>query len=461
MAGVLCTLSLLNAHLKDFSGEIKDPSTLSNLYASSLTKFLNYAAAFQANEATMYRSAKKLGIESFLIDLRHLCAHGKQQVSLEVFRRSLQYCFEWIRKFYWEKEIKNISDAVAEDVCYDSVLVEKLKELFPVYDAFTKLAHNKIFSFGDASVDDLDQDQWSAINKFKNGHNFNSVLQGHNIVTLKLSKIIESSRMRLSPKTFFNEMFKWCRFLLRFNEPLDNRTDENDGSEEESSPTKRRKRDSNTIVNLFQPLIWHLAKNDFLNEFIHHLNHISINEKDDISKRKSAQLWLMVIFESFTYYQNYCKFTNNNGIWEKKITNDVRNIYSYQLDADLKKVFIFVGTQMLPSSLKYSRSFFTNILNNVDKENEDICFSLLPFIYPPLSSEQTEKIIALIKIKTTDIRSKKISSENIFTVEDLFSSSVSKADKDSTEIKDNIIWEKSSDNIEWSTHPIGGEFLAF
>lgn len=100
----------------------------------------------------MYRSAQKLGIDSFLIDLRHLCAHGKAMPSLEVFRKSNSYCLEWIRKFFWEKELENVSDASSKDIRYDAALAEALKKILPFYDTLAELLRKNIVDFEDVSA---------------------------------------------------------------------------------------------------------------------------------------------------------------------------------------------------------------------------------------------------------------------------------------------------------------------
>ena len=84
-AGIQCTIALLDASVKDNEETTLDSFTLNILYSTSLTKFVNFAASFQMGQGTMYKSAYFLGIDSFIIDLRHLCAHGKQTPNLEVF----------------------------------------------------------------------------------------------------------------------------------------------------------------------------------------------------------------------------------------------------------------------------------------------------------------------------------------------------------------------------------------
>lgn len=119
------------------------------------------------------------------------------------------------------------------------------------------------------------------------------------------------------------------------------------------------------------------------------------------------------------------------------------------------QVFIFVGTQLLPSSLKYSRDFFNQVLNNVDENSVEIALNLLPFVNPPLTSQQLDEINGLIRIRTNSTRqSQKPVDDKVYKVEDL-APSLKLSLKAENE---NVIWKKSLDNIDWSLQPIGTEF---
>lgn len=94
---------------------------------------------------TMYMTAKELGIESFLVDLRHLCAHGQVMPSLDVFQRTAVYCLNWLHTFYWKREINLIQNATVEDVRQKSFVEfeETVIELFTIYDSATEALYRK------------------------------------------------------------------------------------------------------------------------------------------------------------------------------------------------------------------------------------------------------------------------------------------------------------------------------
>lgn len=104
----------------------------------------------------MYMSAKQLGIESFLVDLRHLCAHGQVMPSLDVFRRTADYCLNWLHTFYWTREVETIQNATVDDIRLKTTIEfeEKVIRMFNVYDLVTEAMYRR-YRF----VDDLNADE--------------------------------------------------------------------------------------------------------------------------------------------------------------------------------------------------------------------------------------------------------------------------------------------------------------
>lgn len=469
--GVLCTLTLLNVLIKDKSGTMAaDPHTLNTLYSSTITKFINFATSFRSF-GTMYKSAYQLGIDSFLIDLRHACAHGKQTPTLEVFRRSHKYCLEWIKNFYWSKELLNISDVTIKSVRFDSALESKLNSILPFYDALAELLHKNIETFEDLALCDPAMNRWPLMQAYMKENRLQNFPQAFRHLTKVLAKIIGSKSMRLSPRTFFHVMFEKCDYFMQVHDKTDSvlpdygkessdesQKEESDGSDGDGDepPNKRsRKPDSVSIVNLYQALIWHIAKNDQLMLLLDMLFKISFSDGEMAARKQAACLWITRILKSIDLYQKYCDFTKTTLTSQKGINEEVKNIYSYQLDADLKEVFIFVGSQLMLSTLKYSTDFLCQLFRNIDEDNKGICVYLLPLIHPPLTNDQQDKLMSLIGIKTTEIRKgQKSSADKIFTLDDLLESSPLVQESESPD----AIWKLSTEMIDWSSQPIGKVF---
>lgn len=146
-ASVLSTAAILEVQLRDESGEVLSESDLQSLYSGAFTRFLNYVSSIEQRQRkrTMYSIANQLGIESFLVDLRHLCSHGKDSPSLEVFRRSANYCMNWLKNFYWERELKYIQDVDVTSIkVHNTIRFERnLHRLLLLYDAVTEAIHSK------------------------------------------------------------------------------------------------------------------------------------------------------------------------------------------------------------------------------------------------------------------------------------------------------------------------------
>lgn len=451
-----------------------DASILNALYANSLTRFVNFASSFNMSKTTMYGSANSLKLDSFLIDLRHSISHGKQAFHLDVFRNSHSICMKWIKEFYWDKEIDNICDADIKMIRFDVELEEKLDDILPFYDLLAEMIYKNIRTFEQLEKsNEVANERWPLIKQFMSANKLKNFRQAFKHFTNLLTKIIASKNVRINPKTFFHAILTRCEFFMQV---LENSTetflngveamsddDDNDYEETEIATPAKRNPNSKTqsIVNLYQELLWSIAKNDYLKLFLDMLFQINANQGETKSRRQSANFWINIILKSYHYYQNYCRFIKSNAVEQKKITQEIRNIYSYQLDADLKNVFIFVGTQMLPSTLKYSKDFVVHLMQNISDTNDDnynISLSLLPLIYPALSIAQIDTMKNLIGIKTSPLRKmgRCVETEaKVYTVNDL-QTDVSNTGVESR-VKE-VIWKCADSEICWSSLPIGFEF---
>lgn len=154
-ASILSTLTILDVQLKDDKREKRfTDDELRSMYSNAFTRFVNYMSSIMRSRQlqSMYSTARELGIEPFLVDLRHLCAHGQVLPSLEISRRTADYCMNWLREFYWERERNFITDATVHDVHLKSSaeLEQSIGEWFVLYDAATEAIIK-----GFRNVDDL------------------------------------------------------------------------------------------------------------------------------------------------------------------------------------------------------------------------------------------------------------------------------------------------------------------
>lgn len=133
-ASVLATAVLVKSQLEDRQGSVNIQTT----YASAFTRFFNFMSSIMQsyNMTSMYETARQLGLQSFIVDLRHLCAHGQELPPAEVLRTTAEHCLEWLRTFYWLPQRETMSNLDAPKLqCRDKAKFEnELKAFFEIYD---------------------------------------------------------------------------------------------------------------------------------------------------------------------------------------------------------------------------------------------------------------------------------------------------------------------------------------
>ncbi|KAL7029064.1 hypothetical protein ACKWTF_006085 [Chironomus riparius] len=464
--GILCTLILLDVEVKDNDKpeKIFDSSTLGTLYGSAITKFTNYATSFKLGNNTMYASANQLGIDSFIIDLRHNFAHGRQSFNLDVQRYSHKICMKWIKEYFWDTESDKFRDVDIRDIRYNANLAEELDDIFTFYDLLAEAMLSNIRTFEELKdLSAVSKERWPFVIEYMKEKNLKNFREAFKYFTKILGDIIASKQMRLNPTTFFHVMLTNCDFFMKasiLSKDLIIEEVMSDDEEVEITPMKRAKKsNSHSIVNQFQHLIWHIAKNDYLKLLLDMLFQVYLNHAESEVRRKTAHFWIVILLKSYEFYQKYCEFLKIDIMDHKKISPETKSVYSYQLGADLKNVIIFVETQMLPTSLKYSNENVLHLLNTLNEHDDDlnICLSLMPHIYPRLTAEQIESMKQLINIKLsssrTGAKASSFKENKIYSLVDL-QDSTTKTDSND---KDKI-WKLADNEISWSSLPLAFEF---
>lgn len=133
-ASVLATAVLVKSQLEDRQGSVNIQTT----YASAFTRFFNFMSSIMQsyNMTSMYETARQLGLQSFIVDLRHLCAHGQELPPAEVLRTTADHCLEWLRTFYWlpQRETMSNLDAPKLQRKDKTKFENELKVFFEMYD---------------------------------------------------------------------------------------------------------------------------------------------------------------------------------------------------------------------------------------------------------------------------------------------------------------------------------------
>ncbi|KAH8303022.1 hypothetical protein KR044_013316 [Drosophila immigrans] len=133
-ASVLATAVLVNAQLEDRLGSLNIQTT----YASAFTRFFNFMSSIMQSfsMSSMYETARLLGLPSFVVDLRHLCAHGQELPPALVLRNTAQHCMKWLHSFYWLPQRQTMADLDAVKLQRKDKLKfqQELKALLDIFD---------------------------------------------------------------------------------------------------------------------------------------------------------------------------------------------------------------------------------------------------------------------------------------------------------------------------------------
>ncbi|XP_041772818.1 uncharacterized protein LOC121594022 [Anopheles merus] len=144
---VRCTFQILEAQVFDLrsrraaSDEAGNAMEIKNIYAGAFTRFINFLTeGGGTRKKSIADSVREIGIETYLVELRHLCAHRSVSISIDVFRRSAQYCMDWLKRAYWQRELSGMQPVSLTTLKYCYVAEDQLPDMSVIlrtYDAVT------------------------------------------------------------------------------------------------------------------------------------------------------------------------------------------------------------------------------------------------------------------------------------------------------------------------------------
>lgn len=303
-ASVLSTLSILDVQMKDCRtaavAKYADDD-LRIMYSDAFLKFLNYMSSIMRSRTmqSMYSTARELGIESFLVDLRHLCAHGQVSPSLDIFRRTAAYCMKWLREFYWDRELKVITDASVRDVQLKSSveLEQSIREYFRLYDAATEA-----LACGHKTVDDLtesmhngeiDADDIEILQEFTTMTRQKKLTFIANKAINNLAKLSCSRGRDHGYSDIFCDVLFDCNNFVQRSATIFETT---------------HKDEQQKFIGIHQNLFRLFAICDFINNLFNRLLLICEDDVETIVLRKTASFWANEIATGFTIFKNFKQF---------------------------------------------------------------------------------------------------------------------------------------------------------
>lgn len=445
-ASILSTLALLEVEIKDENDSSKI-SEITTMYFSSFTKFINYMSSITQNKQfkTMYESAKIIGLDAFMIDLRHLCAHGQQMPGLDVFRRSSTYCMNWLKEFYWDREVVNMSDVTGSDIQLRNNLnfENEMKKFIKIYDTTSELIYK-----GNTLIDEI-----SGSNKYSFivTYSKKSDKPGLHVVIRNVLKDI--GYLVKKEKNCQDSGHIFCSYLLNSKHFL----------------TSAGKSNGESLTLLHQSLFRLMASLGFVKDCFIALIEICENPHELSERCKGAAFWASKIVEAsivFKEFKQTCKndretdptkFKNIQSINSEVIGREIRKVYK-RLGFKGKNVLIFGDSIKKPFQLNFTKDYILDRVLNINEFTEELVDSCLKLVEPSINDSQIEQINELIKMyrsNTNEDQPIKSKDNKVYTL----NRDVLKLSEDVLmEDKQFGIWKKSTMDVDWKSCPIGTVF---
>lgn len=400
-ATILSTLSILDVQLKDTKENRFSSDELRSMYSNAFTRFLNYMSSIMRSRhlQSMYSTARELGIESFLVDLRHLCAHGQMLPSLEISRRTADYCLNWLREFYWNRERNFIIDATVRDVhLKSSVDMETaVRYWFSIYDASSE-GHSR----GAKSIDDLKNErcnermEQSALELLKivaeQIRNNRLIFIANRAINELAQLSHQTERDRGNAYIFFDALLD-CSYFMNRSADIYQR-----GSKDERSK----------FIGLHQNMFRLFAICDYVNVIFIRFIAMCEDELEEEHIRKAASFWANEIATGFINFKQFkhfyktkkekvssmrsitmnlihmCKYSIRLFYLQNSkfdidmapintdiMTDDIKQIYK-QLGVNYNGTLIFGDTARRPWSLHFDREFLMDRAMNINQFTVDV-----------------------------------------------------------------------------------------
>lgn len=302
-ASVLSTISILDVQLKDLGDNRFSDDELRSMYANAFTRFVNYMSSIMRSRTvqSMYSTARELGMEPFLIDLRHLCAHGQVLPSLELSRRTTDYCLRWLREFYWDRERNFIVDACVRDVRLKSSLEleQSIGEWFALYDAATEA-----LMAGYKNVDDLTDTSSHQLRlsptNIQRLKEFSFDMRQYKLSFIANKAINELAWLSNSNDRDRGDAQIYCGVLLNDCEYFVKRS-----AEYYRSMSKSEQQQAIKFIGIHQNLFRMFAICDFINSMFLRLVHLCEDETANVDERCAASFWAQEIATGFLVFKEF------------------------------------------------------------------------------------------------------------------------------------------------------------
>lgn len=365
---MLCTIAILEVRNYDArcKQEGKDNAVeVKNLYSGAFTRFINHLTEYRqqsgaGRRGTMANKVKEIGIEGFLVELRHLCAHSSVSISIDVFRRSADYCMNWLETCYWKRELQMIQDCdvrqIKQTVLGDKFL-DDLEYIMRIYDIATKAIHKGAGLMSGAEKH-LTPSQFKLLQEHCKA---NGVDQLNSIVFDIVRYISESMHL---PKCFETSLGV-CGALLNCQYMLE-------------APAKGS---TQGLPHIHQQLFQMLVVKGYMQTYLEKLIAICEDDQERVERRLGAKYWATEITLAYRLLKRFKKALKvmpeksnhfNRKQHMRKMSKTVRAVYQNKLRVDMKNTIIIGTSVKCPWHLKLPRSYLLKRVLNVNEYTKEI-----------------------------------------------------------------------------------------
>ncbi|XP_017087663.2 uncharacterized protein [Drosophila bipectinata] len=455
-AAVLATSVLVQAQLEDKMG---NPS-IQTTYANAFTRFYNFMSSIIQghNMSSMYETAKELGLQSFIVDLRHLCAHGQELPPVSVLRNTSKHCLEWLRTYYWVRHKEYMVNLVSGKLQRnDKLKFEKeITRLLEIYDLSLECQLQ-----GAQKLKDISKLKSSAeFNKIRVYASNKKVKTAKEILNAVLGELNVLIKKNSHAMKDLLDIYLSCLLKMKYFLTVGLNIKDNEDE----------------IVAATQELFRLLAMQGFIEKFFTALVQMNENANEADEKRLGAGYWALKMIETFT------------------MLSRMKRMYKEELDLNpnLKPVnFSSLNTNVLPNTLKrllvhsgvdssvtlvfgdnpkkarnwiFDFDFIRQRIRPFSKFSGAIVKGLLSLTDPPLDEQQIEDLTRLCNIRLQEqdsVKPKKVKklpnpNYSLNDLQNLVASSNNEGNNGiiSTEGSDYGIWKLDNEH-DWSTCALG------
>lgn len=399
----------------------------------------------------MYSIANQLGIESFLVDLRHLCSHGKDSPSLEVFRRSASYCMNWLRSFYWEREVKYIQDVDVTAVkVHNTIRFERnLRRLLLLYDAVTEAIHHNCETIEELYAVVTDVDRKDIMREYIAQLCEQSLKKIFNCIVSDLFMAAKSRVVKESTFIFSEQLLR-CPYFVR----------------SVSNNDARRL----SLLQLHERLLLEMQSTGIISTFFQKCVFVSEDPHESESSRLAAAFWADKIVEGLALLQktptNIRLYRYNSKQELTKVENrSYQELLKFHQETgiDTNNVLILKNWMLNPLEINIDENFLERRVKNLSEHTRHFVrrvISMVP-VTDEKKQEKNKKILDLISVvdSSTPKGSNVDPNSKIFTLENDLLPLIPAETRERLEKQKLIgIFAEGPKEIDWKTIPIGTVF---